>query len=271
MRRVTTLAALVVGAAVVAGCVDNDQSFYIEHIKMQPEAPGCEANPGDPYAASGMLDLAARNGFSGWYYVTNGVMIREDYDNLDAESDGIFVDGMEVYVTAADGTLVGGSEYFQMQMFIEPEQSAVVPGVSIPASVVAELADAYGCPYAGSYDLVDVFNGDEEGPVVEHYGAVYSVVRFLGHTQGNYDVETQNYTFPIELCCNCLIEWDNCTDPCGAFCDEVEEPELCTGGVANGTALQNDCRGYYHNESAEWLQQADGGLMQMDCEMCSGG
>ena len=108
---ISTALALVI-AFVAGSCVDNEVTFFIEHMKVQPKPPGCTTNTGDEIAASGLVDLATATSFGGWYYVTNHAMIREEYDNLRAETDGIFVDGMEAYVTTTLGTMIGSSEYY---------------------------------------------------------------------------------------------------------------------------------------------------------------
>ncbi len=274
MRSVLTAMTLSAGL-IAAGCVDNEQSLYIEHIKMQPDPPACEVNSGDARAASGVLDLAIAWSYSGWYYVTNGTMAREENENLRAESDGIFIEGAEVFVTGAGGSTVGATEYFEFQHYIPPESSDVVAAVTVPASVVAGLADELGCQRVENFDMEEYLQ--TEGmtlPRTEYYSAIYSNVRFLGHTQSAvYDVESQVYSFLIQPCCNCLMDWSNCTTGCSAFCEDPDDIPVCNAGTANGvnSEVLHDCRMYTHNEDASWTEyDIYGNEQTMDCSQCGG-
>jgi len=267
MRCVTTaMAVLAVGLA-AGSCVDNEQSFYIEHIKVLADPPSCESNTGDAKASAALLDLALADSFRGYYYITNGTMIRKGHDTLKAESNGILIDGMEVYVINVDGALVGGPEFFQFQGYLAPDSSDIAPGYVVPASVVRTLADAHGCKSAADL-AVDVFGSTGAG-VPELPGgfyqavldeieydlpAIYSVVRFLGHTQGGKEVETNEYSFMVQLCCNCLVNWHNCFSGKGAYCEEPEEYQTCNEGVISGSGSTKDCRLYTYGLTSVWTE-----------------
>jgi hypothetical protein len=250
--------ALVIAFAAVS-CVDNDVTFFVEHMKVQPKPPGCTTNTGDEVAASGLVDLATATSFGGWYYVTNHAMIREEYDNLRAETDGVIVDGMEAYVTTTSGALIGGSEYYEFEMYVPPESSTVLPALAIPNTVVIGLAQEYGCPSMWDLSVVDsletaILNGTLNDQLVfEWYDAVYSRVRFIGHTQGGSEVETPEFTFMVNLCCNCLTDWSSCSDPCYAFCNEPEDTPFCQPGVANGADTIEDCSSFFYAPGATWM------------------
>ena len=91
MRATITVMALSI-VLVILGCVDNDVTFFVEHVKVQPEAPQCSTSAGDDFAPSGLVDLGVASSFFNYYYVTNAAMLREDYDNIRAETDGIMVE-----------------------------------------------------------------------------------------------------------------------------------------------------------------------------------
>ncbi|MCP4599484.1 MAG: hypothetical protein GY847_02925 [Proteobacteria bacterium] len=253
-----------------AGCVENDISFFIEHVKMQPEMPKCEVTESDGFVAQGTLDLSFRNAYGAWYLLSNHLMAREDYGNLKAETNGIIIDGMEVHVRGLDGELHGKTEYYEFEHFIPPEATGVWAGYAIPATVVRELANEHGClPLnSGNYPS-NTIGRDVNGGSVKYIGMVYSVVRFLGHTNGHSDVTTPKFTFPIHLCCGCLVEWENCVDPCSQYCTDVEEHTMCTPGVFNG-GEGYDCRALYHNPDAVWQggcteELDDGGVRDRLC------
>ena len=258
MRAIITVMALSIALAIL-GCVDNDVTFFVEHVKVQPEAPQCSTSAGDDFAPSGLIDLAVANSFFNYYYVTNAAMLREDYDNIRAETDGIIVEGMEVYVESAVGGIVGGTEYFDFQHYIPPETSEIMAAISIPQSAIIDLADSAGCRRVDTYDDADdiaalaMQNPRMWPPQWEaDTGTVYSVVRFLGHTQGGREVETGEFSFMVKTCCNCLVDWSPCIDLCGTFCESGEEVNVCSIGVANSAGTVIDCRHLGYERTSVW-------------------
>ncbi len=255
------------------GCEDNEISFYVEHAKAQPEAPTCEVSESDGFASYGILDLAFGSSYGGSYLVKNALMSREDYGNLRAETNGIFIDGMEVYVRQMDGSMVGSTEYYEFEHYLAPEETGLAHAVAVPASITQGLADNYGCLLLNDSNYPqDTITYDVNGQrVPRSLDSVYTVVRFLGHSQGGSDVQTPEFTFLIHLCCGCLVDWDNCGNGCSAFCEEPEGHGMCTMGVGNGGA-EMDCRMLYHNTGARWgecsIDEADpdAGTRQCNCD-----
>lgn len=257
IKSLVTVAAL---GVLATSCVDNEVTFYVEHMKVQPDAPTCVSSAGDDSASSGLIDLAIANSYSGYYYVTNAAMEREAYDSLRAETDGIFVEGAEVYVVDGEGgATIGGSEYYLFNQFIAAETSDIVPAVTVPPAVVEELATQYGCRRAWSYTGTEIYQALEEGasqwpPPSEYYGFIYAVVRFVGHTQGGTEVMTQEYSFLIDLCCNCLIDWNLCNNLCDANCGDPDDAAMCHPGVGSGSGSLWDCRDIGFGRQVDWMQ-----------------
>jgi len=288
--RVGIVTALALVAAIAASsCVENEVTFLVEHMKVQPSPPNCVSSTGDEVAASGYIDLSIAKDFFGYFYVSNHAMIREEYANLRAETDGIVIDGMEVYVVSYDGALIGGSEYYEYERFIPPESSDIVPGVVMPVSVVAELRDSYSCATPMEWWQSDVqpfftddgiLNTNEtiELPTVEWFDTIYGKVRFLGHTQGGSEVETPEFSFLIEPCCNCLINWMNCIDPCEAFCGDPDDSETCHVGASTGGDWEKeavDCREIMQFPGAAWETTVydifgTPSTLTQTCEDCTG-
>jgi hypothetical protein len=258
MRVTIATAVALVTAMAVSSCVENEVTFLIEHMKVQPSPPNCVTSTGDEKAATATIDLATANSFGGWYYVSNFAMIREEYDNLRAETDGIIVEGGEAYVTTTNGNLIGESAYYEFELFIPPESSDVVPAIAIPDGVIAGLAEEYGCPSMNNpavrQQLAEsIIDGDlNDHLVFDLYPAVYTRMRFLGHTQGGSEVETPEFSFLVYLCCNCLIDWSTCYDPCTAFCETPQDSEMCQSGVSTGAA-PDDCGLYFYSPGATWM------------------
>jgi hypothetical protein len=284
-----TALALVISIS-VGSCVDNEVTLLVEHMKVMPSPPSCISSTGDEKAASGRIDLSIATGFMGYFYVSNHAMIREEYDNLRAETDGVIIDGMEVYVVSFDGALIGGSEYYEFELFIPPESSDIVPAIVMPASVTEELRVAYDCQtpeewwYAnvgpsliGDFTLTHEEQDQIALPEPEYYDALYGKVRFLGHTQGGSELETPEFSFLIEPCCNCLIDWTNCYTICGMFCEEPEDNETCHDGASTGGDWDKeavDCREITNNPNVYWeVTVIDMGVETeeiYDCDDCTG-
>ncbi|MCP4676727.1 MAG: hypothetical protein GY854_14685 [Deltaproteobacteria bacterium] len=290
------LAALVL-VAMTAGCEDNEISFFIEHVKTPPSAPKCEVTKSDSFISAGGLDLAFRTSYSGFYLVANHMMSREDYGTLTAETNGIVIDGVEAYVRDLDGVLAGSTEYYEFEHFVPPEDTGIAFGLMIPSSVVSSLASRYSClsigerrnylryetnslgdPIAIQYNsdmglsLRINDNGDfvdaQGNPYPRYLGMVYSVVRFIGHTNGGREVETPEFTFPIQLCCGCFVDWSLCGNPCSDFCNTPLVYETCQPGMNGGDPL--DCRAISHTPGAQWncFRENDAGVQVDDTCSC---
>jgi len=269
-RTVLTGTALALALSLsLGGCKDNEQSFYIEHMKVLPDPPECKVSTGDAVLPEIIVDLALAGygDFFAWFQVTNGMMAREDYDNLKAESNGIFVDGAESALSIGDSP--AGGEETDVNMYIEPESSSILPGILLTAQGFADLAAANGClPVSeqGTAVRADLADGNlDNPPTSEILGTGYGRVRFVGHTQGGIDVETNPFTFAVSLCCNCYVNWSEVADPCSGFCQEVSEYTTCAWGVNSGNNLF-PAHNVTLSPGAEW-DTGDGGVE--DCSSCS--
>jgi hypothetical protein len=278
----STLALALVAS--LPGCKDNEESFYIEHMKRISDPPECKYSTGDAFVPSITVDLAMAQAydFYGEFQVTNALMAREDYDNLKAESNGILIDGSEVAITGPGGAEAGASEFRTVDMYLEAETTNVVPGITIPESIFAGLAASLDCPTA--YDSASaiaaaVYAGEQPTyPQSYSLGSGYATVRFVGHTLGDVEVETNPFTIAVAFCCNCFISWGSCVNPCNGFCGVVET-DSCAPGIDE---LANvSCSAWmsnFYDPFATWTQTnevelADGGTgnetSEVNCANCT--
>lgn len=242
------------------GCEPNEVSFFVKHVKALPEAPDCSAySVSDDSMASVTVDLALAPSVTNGYLVKNQLVEREDYDNFKAETNGILALGYEVSVNlASTNENVGGSNRFVQEHYIAPESEDVIVAITVPAAVSEALAEEFDClPFTLSNYPADGVAGasgavDDSGNYVPRsLGTAYATIRFFGRTQGMVDAETQDFTFPVNLCCGCSIKWSNCSSTCEQYCSDVEDANLCTSGVPDGSNYI-DCRSLYHDESITW-------------------
>jgi hypothetical protein len=274
-------------AAALAGCKENEETFYVEHMKSMPEPPDCEVSAGDPETYGITLDVATtpRFDFYNYFLLTNALVSRENYDNLVSESNGIVVDGSEVVVTLPGGGSAGASEYRSVEAYVPPETSDVVPGITIPESLFDSLEGAFGCQSAedtAAQMTAAIFSGGEVTyPGPELFGAGYGTIQFVGHTQGDVEVQTPEFTYAVNFCCNCSIDWKPCADnPCNAFCVEGAHGS-CALGINDAITCSywmyglNEQEGYGNSTWAEWhpIDLPDGGVgyesVQVNCDTCT--
>ena len=264
-----SLAALCLATA-IAGCKDNEESFYIEHMKALPDPPDCVVSAGDAVEDAIVVDalLAPNSDLFMWYQTTNALVARENYDNLVAESNGIFLEGSEASMEVG-GQTIGTTSYRTLDMFLAAESSDVIPALSISADAFQELPGLLGCPTM--QQVAQTLTADlaldgrlDASPVPGTTASGTVSVRMIGHTQGGVDVETQTYSMPLEVCCGCLVDWNTCLDAASAFCDTPSEYSSCAPGIAGSGDLY-PCNGMTHNESAQWNMIVDGGTISEDC------
>ncbi len=267
-----SLAALVLAAA-LAGCKDNEQSFYIEHMKAVASPPDCVYSAGDPVAPGLTVDLAfAQNSdFFAWFQTTNALVARENYDNLVSESNGIFLDGAEAQIEVG-GAAVGSTAYRTLESYIGAESTDVLPAITIAADVFSELGSSMGCQpmsvtaAAVAQDLAA--DGVLDNPPASTLVGTGTVtVRMLGHTQGDISVETNPFSFPVTLCCNCYIDWSEIQNPCVAFCEDPADYTSCAWGV-NSDGNPYPSHNLTVGTVGSWPStDADGGVE--DCSTCN--
>jgi hypothetical protein len=243
-------------------CVDNDISFFIEHVKIHPKSPACTYNESDDVEFHGTLDVVFGNSYTNGYLVRNQLMSREDYDNLKAETNGVLVDSYDVVLrTLETNEEIGVSDRLPSELYIPPESSDVVITEVLTPPIVSEIAASTGCLRLNreNYPEETMFEvgtrTDSNGlPVPRELGTVNASLKFYGHSQGGKDVKTQRFTFPIRLCCGCLVKWSLCDELCGRYCTEtadIEDHKMCVLGVANGEG-QFDCRDIYRDLNRVW-------------------
>jgi hypothetical protein len=249
---------------VATGCVDNEQSFYIEHMKAPPDPPECSVSVGDKFAPAISLNMMMASAPGTFFQVTNALISREDYGNLRAESNGIQVDGYEVYTEVPGVGVVGGTSYFTYNQYLPPESTELLHAQVLTTEAINELTSGTSyCPRYSPATVADAIfythlsaaapgddrlslTADEQqaardgATVINNLLStgfqaelIYSVVRFLGHTQGNKDVETPEFSVPIYPYCGVVGGWAPCLqDVCAAFCsDNAAYVPSCDAGV----------------------------------------
>ncbi|MBN2525909.1 MAG: hypothetical protein JXR76_05900 [Deltaproteobacteria bacterium] len=244
------------------GCKENEQSFYIEHMKVSPEPPECSSSIGDKEMPFVNLNIMTANMPHASFQATNAVASREDYGRLRAESNGIQVDGYELYTVVPGYGTIGGVQYFDYNTYLDAESTGLLWSQFMTSDTIDFLRLRYRCEYYSSARIADLifysFVSNEqalrgttltadEAAIANSANAefarlvdyevseetMYSSVRFLGHTQGDKEVETPEFTVVIHPYCGPIGGWSSCiNDICYAFCsDNATEVQECFTGV----------------------------------------
>ncbi len=177
----------------VVGCAENDSTLFVEGV-LSPTPPSCEAS-GDPSAAllfRGKLDVAFRDKYEGLVLVGNQLTPRGNKSELRTETAGFRVRGAEVELRSPQGALIdefsvnGGG-------FIQPN-SAETPGYG--------LAEVTMIPASQGQLLRDELEGRRT-----RTRTLIASIRVFGETLGGVEITSGDFTFPIDVCWGCLVEY----------------------------------------------------------------
>lgn len=198
-------------AAGASGCSDNDASLFVMGV-LAADAPACEvsADPGSKQLFHGTLDVAFRSKYEGVVLVANQLAPRGDKKQLRAETSGLQLRGAEVELTSSQGTVidkfsVNGGGFVQASRSESPG-FGTAEVTMIPASVGADLAATLSANPSGRRTLV-------------------ARIRVFGDTLGGIEITSGDFTFPIDVCWGCLVEYP---------LEAVVDPADGTGGLVCG-------------------------------------
>lgn len=211
----TTIAGLV---WVLSGCAENDSGLYVEGV-LSPRSPSCEyaADPNAAMLFRGVLDVAFRHKYEGVVLVANQLTPRGKKNELRTETSGLRIRGSEVVLTTSQGSVldefsVNGGGY------IEASRSEA-PGYG--------LAEVTLIPPNRGAALANDLEG-KRGTI----RTLIANVRVFGETLGRVEVTSADFTFPVDVCWGCLVEY-----PLEAV-EPLSDGSLVCGGAAEGVTLQ---------------------------------
>ncbi len=222
-ERVALLARLLVAATVTTvavGCAENDSSLYVEGV-LAPDSPSCEYSddPGSAMLFRGTLDVAFRSKYEGIVLVGNQLAPRGNKAELDTETSGLRIRGSEVELTTSTGEVI---QEFSVNSggFVESNTSTS-PGFG--------LAEVTMIPPAVGRDLAGELDGNRSAT-----RTLIANIRVFGETLGGVEITSGDFTFPIDVCWGCLVEY-----PLEAL-DPMGNTYVC-GAAGDGVALEQ-CR-----------------------------
>lgn len=212
--------ALAVSAAAPA-CTDNDQSLFIRNAlaPAQNRQNGACIYTDDPQQAAlfyGDVDLGIRDNYTGVFLVGNQQIPRGDPLAVRAESNRVHLNGGIVRITRPDGALV--REFTASATgFADPQNNnaadfGVMGMIVIDAPTAAILRDNL---VAEAARLTSLQPANTPPVNVRSLSLqVLANIRVIGRSLGGTDIESAEYTYPINVCVGCRVAFpDGVNDP----------------------------------------------------------
>jgi hypothetical protein len=219
-----------------SACSDNDSTLYIQGV-LAADAPACEfsSDPGAKTLLHGALDLAFRSKYEGVVLVANQLAPRGDKKQLRTETSGLQIRGAEVVLTTSTGSVLdsfstnGGG-------FVGASRSET-PGYG--------LAEVTMIPASRGSALAEELSKDRN-----LRRTLVARIRVFGDTLGGVEVTSGDFTYPIDVCWGCLVEYP---------LEAVVAAGDGTGGLVCGDAL----------DGATASQCVRGQDAPIDCRTCA--
>jgi hypothetical protein len=180
-------AALVATGAI--GCADNESSLFVRQVQAMV-APECRvtADPSAAFMPYGVLDLTigGDNGYQAAVLVGNQLVQRGSNDSIRTETARVTLRGAIIRVVDATGAEVIPSFTVDGSGFVDPgaEDS---PGFGLLGTTLIppRFAEASG----------------------GYVGWVTVWIKVFGRTLGGKDIESNELTYPINICNGCLVSF----------------------------------------------------------------
>ncbi len=178
-------AAALLGAIAGSGCTDDGTSLHIEcNLAPEVEEGGCVWSESSACVFDGRLNVRSATNYLAAFKVTSGLQPRQSASPPRPEPNGIQLREAEVELRLPNGskvplgrlpnpyTLVGTG-------YVEPEGTGFMQVELIPPAYVDELR---------AQEASDKPNGQ-----------IVAAIKIRGRTDGQVDVETSNFLWPIRL------------------------------------------------------------------------
>lgn len=218
MRPYAVPVLLLAAALAAGGCVDNDASSLFISAHVRPTDEECTLDPGGAVVTRGAFNVESRFGYFVFPLLNNQLRARGSDAPLRTDPNGIHLTGAEIELRNAQGTAIafpGLPNPFTVptSSYVPATDSANEPGQTvgnilvIPPAYADELFNQLGGP-----------DGDDSAATV-----VVASIKVFGETNGDVDVESDEWLWPIDVCRGrCLFE---CIPA-----DEFGEEACCTPG-----------------------------------------
>lgn len=187
------------------GCADNKSSIFIRSVLAKPDDCLFVPDPASATIGQGTIDLQFTDTYAPFFLVGNQLVPQGNDNTLKTETSRISLQGAEVSLSAT-----GGGQLANFTTTI----SGTIDPVNGPE------------PGYGVTQIVLIPPGAVSAP-----GSFIATVTVFGETLGNQDVETGEFSFPIEVCDGCLVFFNKESQDAGTCVAPQGDPEgLCQPG-----------------------------------------
>jgi hypothetical protein len=194
-------------AAGVTGCADNESSLFVRQVQAM-EAPDCTvtADPSAAFMPYGSLDLiiGGDNGYQAALLVGNQLAQRGSTDQIRTETARVSLRGAIVRVLDNTGAEVISSFTVDGSGFVDPG-SGGTPGFGL----------------LGTTLIPPDFAAASDG----YLGWVTVWVKVFGRTLGGKDIESNELSYPIDICSGCLVSFPSKAVTTGGVCTHAGSTE----------------------------------------------
>ena len=203
LRPFIAVGLIAAAASSAAGCAANDSTLFIYGV-LAPTAPACDVtgSPGEKVFGSGTLDVALRTNYEAWLLVGNQYAPRGQKQQLRTETTRVTLTGAEITLKDAAKnqiiTCTGQPNCGQFSVYgsgFADSSKSEDPGWGIIAAQL--IPNAVGQSYA---------TGPLSAPSATTISLV-ATIRVFGTTLGGQDVESGGFSYPIQLCNGCLVDF----------------------------------------------------------------
>lgn len=214
-------------SAVVPACADNDQTIFIRAAlapSIQRTGGTCSYtdDPAQPFLSSATLDIGLNDSYSAVLLIGNQLIARGDPQNNRAESNRVHVDGGVVQVKDANGTVLREFTSFASS-FLDPQNSNTPDFAPIGLTIFDAPTRA-------------IVQG--ELPTRANRKTLLITIKAFGKTTGGKDVESGEFTLPMQVCNGCLISFVDANDPAEQIQPNCKKAlATATGGTTDGPCV----------------------------------
>jgi hypothetical protein len=227
MRRVAML--FLAAAALTSGCADNQETLIVLHVPAWPDDGACVIDPAtEDGLLFGRLDLRGNTP-----YFMPAVLLNNTGDQ---RTNNTGVDSNEIQLIDAD-VVIDSPQASDMIDMLPDALTHFTVGLSTNSIPQGEAVGVgvEVLPQGTVNALVDAFNAtqDPTAKVSVRANVVFNGTRTANNTGSVGRVKARDFSFPIQLCYDCLLDCSGCTnsegDPTG--CPLNLGPNDLVGGV----------------------------------------
>lgn len=212
-------------SAALPACADNDQTIFIRGV-LAPSTNRTGGfctysdDPAQPFLSSVSLDVGLNDSYFAFLLVGNQMIPRGDPNNNRAESNRAHLNGGVVQVKDANGNMLREFTSYATS-FLDPQNNNT-PDFSPIGLTIFD---------APTRDLIQA-----ELPNRASRKTLLITIKVFGVTTGGKDVESGEFTMPMQVCNGCLVSFADANDPA-----DLVQPNCKKASTTTSTGTDGPC------------------------------